>query len=476
MKNYLTNKCFQSGLLVKKLYLLLTVICIAMLPVLFFCCENYVEADQPASQLTTGAVFESSSTANAALVGIYSQLRRTSLLTGSATGLSNQLGHYADELTFYGDPENSTFALYNNSLLASNGAVATLWNSSYNIIYNTNALLEGVASSTKLPVNLVQQLTGEGLFIRALIHSYLVNLYGNIPYITTTDYRQNSNVTRIPIAKVNELIIADLQLALSKLPENDISGQRVRANRFAAHALLARTFLNAGLWAEASNAASAVINQNLLYNLNDSLDSIFLVNSSSTILQLSPTVSGASTEEGKLFIFTAGPPSFTALTEELMTSFEPMDLRKTIWTKAVTSGASTWYHAYKYKERSTNSSTPEYSVILRIAEQYLIRAEARARVGNLIGAQEDLNAIRNRAGLGNTTAVLQEDILEAILKERRSELFTEHGHRFFDLKRFHKLDTNLKHKLGWDSTDAIFPIPEAEILLNPQLAPQNLGY
>ena len=112
-----------------------------------------------------------------------------------------------------------------------------------------------------------------------------------------------------------------------------------------------------------------------------------------------------------------------------------------------------------------------------MAEQYLIRAEARANLGNAIGAQDDINKIRQRAGLNATTASTTAELLEAILNERRVEFFTEHGHRFFDLKRTTMLNTTLESvKPGWENTDRVFPIPEKELLVNPNLLPQNPGY
>ena len=115
--------------------------------------------------------------------------------------------------------------------------------------------------------------------------------------------------------------------------------------------------------------------------------------------------------------------------------------------------------------------------MLRLSEQYLIRAEARARQGDLIGAKDDLNVIRNAAGLGNTTVATDVAIIDAVLRERRVELFTEYGHRFFDLKRYGKVDSILSVvKPGWDATDILLPLPETELLVNPNLLPQNPGY
>ena len=190
-----------------------------------------------------------------------------------------------------------------------------------------------------------------------------------------------------------------------------------------------------------------------------------------------PQTDGRNTNEGASFIFNSGPPPFATLRSELINTFETGDLRKSHWTRVITSGSNTWYHAYKYKQRSSTASTQEYSIVLRLPEMYLIRAEARARLGELTNAKSDLEIIRSLAGLGATTAVTQQDILTAILNERRVELFTEFGHRFFDLRRFGQLDNTLTVlKPDWSTNEALFPLPESELLLNPNLAPQNPGY
>ena len=119
----------------------------------------------------------------------------------------------------------------------------------------------------------------------------------------------------------------------------------------------------------------------------------------------------------------------------------------------------------------------ENSVILRLSEIYLIRAEARLMQGNTGNAKEDLNIIRRRAGLIDNSSNIQSEIADAILKERRVELFLEYGNRWFDLKRTQRADAVLgAFKPGdWQSTDALYPIPLDEIRKAPQLT-QNQGY
>jgi hypothetical protein len=125
--------------------------------------------------------------------------------------------------------------------------------------------------------------------------------------------------------------------------------------------------------------------------------------------------------------------------------------------------------------------------VFRLAEQYLIRAEAKAQLGNITGvnsAASDLDTIRSRAGLSVTTATTREEMLKAIEKERVCEFFTEWGHRWLDLKRSEsfitagntRADDLLKVlKVNWQSTDMLYPIPQEEMRQNPA-STQNPGY
>src|SRR5690606_5086204 len=141
--------------------------------------------------------------------------------------------------------------------------------------------------------------------------------------------------------------------------------------------------------------------------------------------------------------------------------------RKINWIGAVEEGEEVWYHPYKYKKNMPSGSSEEYAVVFRLAEQFLLRAEARARSGNSTGALADLNTIRGRAGLEPKNAASTEEILSAILEERRFELFTEYGHRWFDIKRFGRAGQILAPiKPNWQETQTFLPIPEEEIRLN----------
>lgn len=445
---------------------------------LFSSCSGFTDVDLPSSQLTSTAVFMEKSTASAAMVDIYSKMRDKGLLTGYSTGLTIQLGLYTDELTFYGNAAAVQANFYNNSLMQTDTSLLELWNSSYSQIYAANSVIEGVKASATLAKADKDQLLGEAIFVRGLIHFYMLNTFGPIPYVTSTDYKNNSTVSRVPENQVHQLIKDDLELAADLLPKAYVGSDRTRPNKFAAKAVLARVCLYMELWQEAADAASAVLNQTDLYIWPQSLNALFQKQSQSTIWQFMPATAGANTYEGISFIFQQGPPALAAVSQDLFNAFTVGDLRKTQWLKAVTNGSAIWHHPYKYKNQSSTGTTSlEYSIVLRLAEQYLIRAEARAHEGDLIGAKEDLNKTRNLAGLGNTSALSAEEIIQAVYTERRLEFFSEFGHRFFDLKRNGKLNQALSPiKNQWNTSDRLFPIPESELLLNPNLLPQNEGY
>lgn len=439
-------------------------------------CDDFTETPMPITELNAMAVFEDLSTANAARANLYAQIRDNGMLTGKTTGMSKEMGLYGDELTWFGSSTQSSALFFNNTLMATNSSVENWWNNCYSQIYAANALMEGLERSEKLKASDKKVLIGHAKFARALVHLYLVQLYGAVPYIASTDYNVNKTIQRMPEAEVYDKIIEDLEAAIVMLPADYNNATRSLANSFAAQALLSRAYLYAGKWAEASNSASAVLNNTSLYVWETELNNVFLKGSTTTIWQYAARTPTRNTDDGSTFIFNAAPPTAVALTSQQMAAFELGDQRKIKWTRARVKEDLTFYHAYKYKKIGGETPQTECTVVLRMGEQYLIRAEARARQGELISAKEDLNKIRNRAGLANTTAATATELLQAILHERQVELFTEFGHRFIDLKRFGALDTALAYKGDWNSTEQYLPLPQTELNLNPNLGSQNAGY
>src|SRR5690606_13814323 len=145
------------------------------------------------------------------------------------------------------------------------------------------------------------------------------------------------------------------------------------------------------------------------------------------------------------------------------------------WIASVIFNGQSWYRPYKYKNLS-GSNHNEYSVVYRIEEAYFIAGEALAKQNRLTEAISYLNAIRERAGLPSLNPLSQEDFINELLLEKRREFFAEFGYRFFDLKRFGKLEELNIVKPNWTLHHRLLPLPQKELLLNQNLTPQNQGY
>jgi hypothetical protein len=449
--------------------------------IFFTSCKKFVESDPPKTALISETVFSSDATATAAITGIYSRMMQSSsdFLSGenSITLLS---GLSSDELKNYSTDINQ-IQFYTSSLSPSNSRSSIFWTQLYQYIYSANSVIEGIAKSKSLSPQLKKELTGEAKFFRAFCYFYLTNLFGDVQILTSTDYSVNAHAFRSPKSEVYQQIVNDLNDAKDVLPDNytNSGGQRTRANKWAGTALLSRVYLYMSNWSMAETEATLVINNNSTYNLVADLDQVFLKNSNEAILQFSPVVPFFETFDGFRFIL-SGSPRRVALNDGVLSSFETGDNRKPHWVGTSIVGAQTYYFPYKYKLQFTGATTTppkEYLMILRLAEQYLIRAEARAELNDIPGAQADLNTIRNRAGLFNSIANTKASLLLAIEQERRVEMFCEMGHRWLDLKRTNRANVILEPLKGsnWQPTDVLYPIPQSEISLNSNIV-QNPGY
>lgn len=444
-------------------------------------CKKLVEAKLPIDKLTAKAVFNDIGGASAALSNIY--------YTMPTIGASRINGLLADEFVLHDENNEELQAFFSNSL--SSRRYTSYWPSCYDLIFRINSIIEGVGSSTGISNIAKNELIGQAKFLRAFVYFQLVNFYGGIPIVTSTDYKINMLLPRSEVSTVYSQIIADLTVAQNLVSENylksnlvSVTTERVSVNKAVVGALLARVFLYTGQWAKAEEESTKIIN-NATYSILDSLDEVFLMNSNETIWQIEGDISkGNNSQDGSFFIpYAAGIIPTVYLSENLLNTFDSHDKRFKNWIAVLAVGSDKFYYPYKYKKRDgiagSGDVTTEYNMILRLAEQYLIRAEARAHLDNIDGTIEDLNVIRKRAGVELYTDRSPEIILNAIEKERQLEFFAESGHRWFDLKRTGRADEVLATVKGgnWQSTDKLFPIPANEFGLNPSLrGHQNPGY
>ncbi len=465
---------------------------ILLLALITLGCKKIIQLDAPITSTNASNVYASDATAAAVLTGMYIKMSSGNIVTGGFSSMSFLPGLSADELTLNNGVTNSTYVnYYRNGLTNLNGE---FWNTLYPAIFTANSAIEGLTNSTTLTPAVKQQLLGEAKFIRAFCYFYLINLYNDVPLAISSDWQVNSSLYRTPKAQVYQEVVADLKDAQNLLSSNYLkadllvtTSERVRPTKWAATALLARVYLYIGDYVDAEAQATVVINNSSLYSLT-TLNNTFLKNSIEAIWQLQTvTTNPSNTWEGLLFVLpSAGPNSNdypVYLSNNITNSFESGDQRKTSWVGSVTPnppGTATYYYVNKYKIGAGSGSVSEYSTVLRLAEQYLIRAEARAQQNNVSGAQSDLNAIRTRAGLSNTSANDKPSLLTAVMQERKVELFTEWGNRWLDLKRTNTVDavmTPIAITKGgtWQTTDQLYPIPLTELQKAPQLV-QNPGY
>ncbi len=218
-----------------------------------------------------------------------------------------------------------------------------------------------------------------------------------------------------------------------------------------------------------------MITQSSLYQFENDLSKVFTKTGSHILWQLKPKNSGDATQEVSAYYFINAVPSNYALSKNLVDNFSTGDQRKNQWMATVTVGQNTWYRAAKYKNLTNN--TTEYSVIFRLEEVYLLLAETLTQQDKLADALPFLNATRQRATLSALVMpISKQSLLNEILLENRKEFFTEMGHRFLDLKRMNRLGELLPFKTNWKNYHSLWPLPQKELLLNPNLNPQNTGY
>ncbi len=450
-------------------------------------CKKFVAIDAPRNEVITEIVFQSDAAAIATVLGLYSRMNVTSLSLTNG-GLSVYTGLSSDEI--YNIGASTTYDPYlTNGLLSTTVTIRNrFWEAAYERIFHANSIIEGLSTSSNVSEKVKKQLLGETLLVRATHYFYLVNLFGDVPLVLSSDYRVTATLPRSAASNIYDQIITDLIEAQELMAteylstNNSITNVRIRPNKYAAIALLSRIYLYQKKWEKAEATASLLIGNEDQYALTTNLANVFLpTNNKEVIWQVIPVAANANTAEGNLFIPASGTtrPNF-AFTPSLLNAFEAEDRRKSNWTSVATVSGIPYTYPFKYKVRTGGSPYTEYNIILRLAEQYLIRAEARAQQNNLTGpesAETDINTIRSRAGLPYISATTLEDVLLAIERERQVELFCEWGHRWLDLKRTGRVDEILSVVKGtdWQTTDQLYPIPFNDITNNPFLS-QNPGY
>lgn len=434
--------------------------------ILFSSCSEELIEFEPVAALSSNAVFVNQAGANAAVLGMYG-----GLAGGNNLGFRmNVVGDIASDDVSHTGSFNTWRDLSLGQWDQVNGEISAIWSSAYNSINRANNIIAQV-DGIEMEQTLINQYKGEALFVRALNHFNLTRYFGDIPIITTPTAAPIDDryfVSRDPQAAVYQQIQQDLTQAIGFLPVSyaNNNNTRHRATRGAAQALMARMHLYTGNWTAAEASATEVISNNI-YSLVPFETVVATKGSSESIFEIffdannqNPVTFWYGRDNGGRYEFGATPALWNAYSDN--------DLRR---VSSIREEEANTFVNYKYRDNTTGTDGVH---VIRLAEVYLIRAEARARTSNFAGAAEDLQVVRRRAYDDETLVVApaatEEAAIDAILAERRLE-FAFEGHRWHDLVRTGRATT----VLNIAEYRTLMPIPLSATEVNANLT-QNPGY
>lgn len=400
--------------------------------------------------------------------------RATLVLNGLYDGLQAE-EFYANYVITFGDlaadnlDHTGTFTtskqVDNNAVLTNNVSLNDVWDQLYYVINMANTLIQDVPNIDNMEQEVIDRMTGEAYFVRALSYFTLVKSWGGVP-LQITPVRDSKDVepkARASVDQVYDQIEADLEVAINQLGTFSENG---RANIWAARALKSRVHLYQGEYQDAHDLADDVI-KNSPYTLASDYMSIFDYEnpySPESMFEIDFTEQDGNSLAFWYFQDDLGGRYEYGVNLSLVNAYEANDSRQ----QAVFYYSGTEnYMVYKYRDVGSGSDNV---MVIRLAEMYLNRAEALLNgATGTSTALDDVNTIRNRAELGDLAGPVTLDI---ILDERRKE-FAFEGHRWFDLTRTDKAVEALPNVASADQY--LWPIPQGERDVNANLT-QNPGY
>ena len=424
-------------------------------------CEEPLNTN-PTDAIDSGDALTTARGVELAVIGAYSALQTDALYSRELTVYPEM---YADNLDFTGT-FGTDFQVSLRDILATNSAIEAAWADSYDGINRVNNVLKAIPEVSDLTSEQANRFKGEALFLRALNYFNLVRYFGGVPIVLepSVGIGEDALVARNTREEVYDRIITDLTDAIPLLPE---SGSPGRATQGAARALLAKAYLEIGEWENARDMATAVIESGE-YELVDEYRAIFTTKSNDeSIFEVQYSINDANSLAFWYFPQALGGRRGFAPSQGLYNAYEAGDVRRD--ASIALDGSENRYGIKYFRVANGDDNV----LVIRLADMYLTRAEANARLGaDAATVRADIDIIRDRAGLGPlpTTVDTEDELIDAILQERRVE-FAMEGHRFFDLRRTGRAEAVLKI----NSNRLLFPIPQAEIDVNSNLT-QNPGY
>lgn len=426
----------------------------------FTACEDLLE-ESPVHLITDDQVIIDAESAEGAVLGVYSNLQNGDLYGQLLIGMP---GILSDELVHSGSFP-TVRDLDNNEVTSSNVTMSGVWQQAYAGIYQANTVIQSLSENppSGLSAEQTRAFIGEARFLRALFHLDVVKLYGGAPIATTTEVTELSTLPRETEAASYAFITSELETAATELA--GVEFNVYRASEWAAKALAARAHLYAGNTQRAGELANQVIESGA-FEIDPNYKDIFTPGESSSEV-IFRVFSSVNDQIGAAFWFNPNGRFEYAVSPQQEAAYEAGSERAMIALNE--SDPAGRFFVTKYSDVATGTDQP---VVLRLAEMYLIRAEANLGTSQAVA---DINVLRERAGLDDVSSVT----LDRILEERFTELAFE-GHRWNDLKRTGAINEVMSeiNPATWQPTDALLPVPQREIDNNPSItqADQNPGY
>lgn len=435
--------------------------------IVFFTGCNVLEI-QPESKISDSQAITDGSSLETALLGTYSRLQDDNYYGY----IFQSIGYLSGDNVIWTGSYDFLSQFGANNVRSDNQQLTSVYAGIYRTINSANQVIRGAATVVDplLSIQTRKQYKGEAFFIRALSYFDLSRLWGGMQLVTEPTFSSldNINIKRSSLDETRALILNDLNTADSLLPETT---NRNRATRKTVYALKARLYLYMNDWANAELFATKLITDDN-YELITPYNSFFansVKNTKESIFELAYSATDQNTHS----LYWQPPVNSGrrewAPTDELVTLLNTASTggnRNTMIAKTSPPG-NLWYGNMYYRNPRVDPA-----FILRIAEMYLIRAEARAHLNLIPEGLADLNSVRTRAGLANFAAIDAGELLTGVEQERRLE-FAFEPHRWFDLVRTGRADDVLGVT---DQNKWLMPIPINEIFASPDNLEQNPGY
>jgi hypothetical protein len=472
------------------------------------CTKSFLDKT-PESSLTTGNFPLSATDAESELTGAYDWM----VYYTNFYQYDNFMNTDGKSDNCYVNSDNVTAEQpleYFSTVTSSNTNVQRDWQELYNDIRAANAVLDDVPaiSDPALTATRKAQILGEARFLRAYHYYWLVTEWGECPIILSVSNGGNLYPARNKVADVYAQMITDLKYADSVLGATPYNGQIGRATKGTAEAMLAKTYAQMGDYADCLTYCNEVISSGT-YSLVPNFANLWGAankNNSESIFELQANGTAYGFFGFEIFDYVAsdGYPKRDIGSANLINAFKAAGdsgvryqatFNWQIPGAAFTMPPNAWDPNFpipfmnKYPDADGYNSNDDI-VLIRLADIVLLAAEANNQLGNTAAAATELNQIRTRAGLANTTASTQSDLAMAILNERQMELVFECT-RWNDLQRADANGTlnivtlmagqtdshgnNLNYDMAADKHQYIFPIPLEDLQLNKNLK-QNAGY